>query len=437
MSKPTSVNHTTYNRVELFTSILLIIGLIAMGIYSLFIPVAFYSLTLQIAVFGLVIYGVLMIAQNLIPSRKKKSNFFFGGLTILFAVVLLFNEQLPEWIVRTTFGWYCLIVCLAMLVQACINWSNQVRIPVTTLVLILIYGMLGVILLYTDLVDTVNLLRLFGLYFLVLAGRMTLNLIDTHSGTYAWKRGIYIGLPILMGTLLPDAALRMINEKVKAGEDYGRKSIKVRTDEPAKLKAFVHIGSDGFQKVGHFSFSWKGIVYSYGNYDTESYRFFSLLGDGVYFTVPEELYIPNIIKYEHNTLFEYTIQTTPEQDEKIERQLAELSHRSVRWYCQLERKGKATKLGQLGEDYPNRLHYRTGAKFYKIKSGAFKTYWVMGDNCVLFSDVILGTVGADVLSVRGIVTPGSYYDYLENEYQKENSPIISRRVHSFEASLNH
>ena len=30
---------------------------------------------------------------------------------------------------------------------------------------------------------------------------------------------------------------------------------------------------------------------------------------------------------------------------------------------------------QYEMDYPSRLHYRTGAKLYKVKSGKFHIYW--------------------------------------------------------------
>lgn len=113
----------------------------------------------------------------------------------------------------------------------------------------------------------------------------------------------------------------------------------------------------------------------------------------------------------------------------MDRELDELVNNSYRWYCQLERSKNPSVLDKLESDYPSRLHYRTGAKFYKIKKGKFKTYWAMGENCVLFSDQILGSVGADVLSIRGIITPGTYFDYLQKEYLKENSPVVSCTIH--------
>lgn len=419
-------------KAEDLSSLFLVLLLFIVGLLCFFMPVFSYHIMLDLIVGVLVLYGLFLIFLYFYRGRSSRMDLLFGFFAIIFAGILLFNVNLPEWIIRVCFSWYCFGVSLVMLVQIVIHQNNGVKIRPTAILLSLIYGILGIILLLTHIVNTETLIRLFGVYFILLASRMIIGLLDTHSAKYKWKRGIYISLPTLLATMLPDAALRTINSKIRSGQDYGMEQVK--RDVPAKLKVMVHIGEEGFQKVGHFTFAWKGIVYSYGNYDAKSERFFSLLGDGVYFTVPMELYIPALVKYEHNTLFEYTIQTTEEQDRMIESQLEALKERSVRWYCDLEREGTSRRLGHYESDYPCRLHYRTGAKFYKLKNGAFKTYWVAGDNCVLFSDVILGNIGADVLSLRGIVTPGAYFDYLENEYLKENSPIIERRVYSFAAS---
>ena len=60
-----------------------------------------------------------------------------------------------------------------------------------------------------------------------------------------------------------------------------------------------------FKKLVTLHFSYKGIVYSYGNYDEESFRLNQTIGDGVFFTVPFEYYIPNMMSAENNSIFEY------------------------------------------------------------------------------------------------------------------------------------
>lgn len=417
---------------EIFFSLLLAFGLLTFGIFCLFLPAASFRILLHFIVFALIIYGFFLLFLYFFRGRSSHSELFFSALALCFAWVLNHNEALPEWIIRTSFGWYCVGIGLVMAIQIVIHRQNRVKTKWFSFLTCGGYLMLGTVLLWTPLVDTQNLIRLFGVYFALLAERMAFSTLEKYSSTYHWKRGIYISLPTIFAAFLPDVGLRNINKSLRQGKEYPLETIK--KESPAKLRVTVHIGPDGFQKVGHFTFSWKGMVYSYGNYDSKSLHLFGTLGDGVYFTVPAELYRPNLMKYEKNTLFEYTIQTTPEQDARIEEQLFQLRQRSIRWYCDLEKQGSQPTLGDLEKDYPSRLHFRTGAKFYKLKSGAFKTYWAAGDNCVLFSDMILGSVGADVLSLRGIITPGAYYDYLETEYDKANSPIIERHVYTSAAN---
>ncbi len=419
-------------KVELGTSLFLAFLLFVFGVFCFFMPAVSFHFMLRLVVVALIVYGGFLLFLFFFRGRSSRSDLLFAALVLGFAWLLNYNEDLPEWIVRTSFGWYCLGIGVVMAIQIWIHYHNQVKVSLGNFILAGSYTLLGIILLWTKMVDTQNLMRLFGVYFILLAVRMTLSTLQKHSTSYHWRRGIYISLPTLMAAFLPEVVCRNLNNQIRTGKEYPLETIK--RDTPAKLRVMVHIGPEGFQKIGHFTFSWKGLVYSYGNYDSESLHLFGTLGDGVYFTVPAELYRPNLMKYENNTLFEYTIQTTPEQEARIEEQLTELHHRSIRWYSALEKLGITQELGELEKDYPSRLHYRTGAKFYKLKSGAFKTYWAAGDNCVLFSDMILGSVGADVLSLRGIITPGTYFDYLESEYGKANSPIIERRIYSQAAS---
>ena len=61
--------------------------------------------------------------------------------------------------------------------------------------------------------------------------------------------------------------------------------------------------------------------------------------------------------------------------------------------------------------------------------GRFKTYFALGSNCVLLADSIIGRLGTDVLSMRGLITPGTYLDYLDKEYHKKGSMVITRQFY--------
>ena len=91
--------------------------------------------------------------------------------------------------------------------------------------------------------------------------------------------------------------------------------------------------------------------------------------------------------------------------------------------------GRLPKDGHY-DDYASLLSEVVPTRFYKFKSGKFKTYFVLGTNCVLLADQLIGAAGTDILKVGGIITPGTYYDYLNREFLRNNSLVISRKAYT-------
>jgi len=83
-------------------------------------------------------------------------------------------------------------------------------------------------------------------------------------------------------------------------------------------------------------------------------------------------------------------------------------------------------------DYASRLYKATKAKFYKFKNSKYKTYFVLGINCTYFADMLLRNSVFEILKLVGIISPGTYFEYLEENYRKKNSKVISKRVYTKE-----
>ena len=81
------------------------------------------------------------------------------------------------------------------------------------------------------------------------------------------------------------------------------------------------------------------------------------------------------------------------------------------------------------DDYASRLYKATQASFYKFKKGRFKYYFVMTNNCVLLADHIIGKSGIDIVNMNGIITPGTYFSYFEEEAKKENSRVLLKTLY--------
>lgn len=407
--------------------IILITILFIVGFLCVFDPRIVWDFFMDAALIFSLFNGFRLVIKGF--SRHSIRHFLLAVLAFAFASVLMFSSMIPEWVIRVSFGTYSMLMGISMLIQQGIYIYESVRRPLLNWMFSAAYIMIGFLLLFTPRISKEFLIRLFGCYFILLAIRYVSDIQNLTNPNYTWKRTFHISLPTVFAALIPDWTLQKINNHFKEGMDV--ETYPLKSDKEPILKAMVHIGPEGFQKVGHFSFAYKDIVFSYGNYDHDSDRLGGLLGDGVYFNVPLCLYLPNIIQYEHNTIFEYGIQITEEQEKQMDHLIQNLRDSSYRWYTRIEREDGYLHFRDYESDYGCRLHYRIGAKFYKIRKGRFKTYWVLGENCVVFADLMLGMIGADILSMRGVITPGTYFDYLQEEYEKENSPVVSCVIHPY------
>jgi hypothetical protein len=80
-------------------------------------------------------------------------------------------------------------------------------------------------------------------------------------------------------------------------------------------------------------------------------------------------------------------------------------------------------------NYSSKLKSQAKAKFFKFKKGKFKNYFVLGTNCVLLADQLIGVAGLDIVKINGIITPGSYYDCLNQEFYSRNNLVVSRKIY--------
>lgn len=76
------------------------------------------------------------------------------------------------------------------------------------------------------------------------------------------------------------------------------------------------------------------------------------------------------------------------------------------------------------------MYISTNAKFYKFRTGKFKTYYVLGVSCCTFVNEIIGYSGIDFLKMNGIISPGTYYDCLNREYINKTGLVVSRTIYT-------
>ena len=202
----------------------------------------------------------------------------------------------------------------------------------------------------------------------------------------------------------------------------------VKSGKTAELEIFVHTAETSlFSAIGHVDIFYQGRVISYGNYDPSSETLFGMVGDGVLYFCDRDKYIDLCKRESQKTLFGYGIDLTPEMEKAVQKKLAELKQLTIPW----EPSADKIMTGDGKEDYTYayKIRHETDGELYKFIKSKFKSYFVLSTNCVLLADTIVGQAGTDILSPKGFIAPGTYQAYLNREFEKPNSIVVSKHVY--------
>lgn len=244
------------------------------------------------------------------------------------------------------------------------------------------------------------------------------------------KRHGRVSLPIVLVALIPHKTLRSINDYLHGDEALGETAADIynqaKVTETPDLEVFIHVTESGFGAMGHVDICYNQQVISYGSYDTFSEKLGGAIGEGVLFEVDREKYIEFCKRESQKTLFGYGLKLSDAQREAVEARIAEIKSEVYEWQPDnrpIKQEAQAKPM------YSYRLQQETNAKLYKFNTGKFKSYFVLSTNCVLLADSIIGQAGTDVLSVKGIISPGTYHDYLERQFAKPHSIVVTKSVY--------
>ena len=152
-----------------------------------------------------------------------------------------------------------------------------------------------------------------------------------------------------------------------------------------------------------------------------------MVGDGVLYFCDRDKYIDLCKRESQKTLFGYGIVLTPEMEKAVQKKLAELKQLTIPW----EPSADKIMTGDGKEDYTYayKIRHETDGELYKFIKSKFKSYFVLSTNCVLLADTIVGQAGTDILSPKGFIAPGTYQAYLNREFEKPNSIVVSKHVY--------
>lgn len=413
----------------------LIIGLIlvVVGIFTLIGSVNLFKNVTNLLLIFMVLISIKDLFSFLLKP-KKNMKLYIKILNVILSIIAFILSEYVMAIVPIIFSAYALL-------NAAINLLNFILIKVhkikgwfRTLYLGLLYLFIGIIILLGPLVHLDFVLFVLGIYAILLGLSFIMDYLEINHYRKFFK--IKITLPSLIEAFIPLSVLQKINKSINNDKEVILET-KKQNIEP-DLEIFIHVTEDGYGRLGHLDIYYNKMVMSFGNYDIYSYKLHEIIGNGIMFiTENKEKYIDFCIEDNKKTLFSFGIKLTEEEKKKIEKNIEKISEHLKEWdppCVQAKKKNKKYKKEEY-MDYSSRLYRATKANFYKFKTGRYKFFSVIGNNCVSFANKIIGSALKDKFKFYGVLTPGTYYDYLEKEFMKKDSIVVSKKIYT-KSSIN-
>jgi len=375
----------------------------------------------------------IKVIKQLIELFFKKENLNKDNITFpscLFNLIIcLILSILPKFalgIVPFIFAIYLIIISITQLIMVYIRIKNN-----SNFLKKLIIGITYLIIAFPILISPVGKLETFinclSLYMIILGISYIYNAIKDIlpiKTKNKIKRRIRITLPKFIEAIIPYTVMKEINNSLEIKNTYNYSHIK--KEKTADINILIHTSNRGFNRMGHIDIYFDNNIISYGNYDEGSRKLKEIFGDGVIFTTNKKNdYINFCIDNSKKTIFDFGLILTEKQKIKVKNKIDKLLENTYIWDY------KTDKKYNKGESYAAKLHKKTKAKFYKPIKGKYKTYFILGNNCCFLADDIVGSFGMEILSINGIITPGTYYDHLNRLFNQTNSNVISKEIYNY------
>lgn len=402
--------------------------LIILGFILIFLNKQFYELTILILTYLFLIIGIKNFLTYFFKKNKKQSDFTNSLFHLIFALILSSLKTLSLSIVPVIMGIYFLLNFILQLINTIILIKNKDKGSLYKFVLSFCYLIVSLVLIFKPLNNIKELTITSGIYFILLG----LNYIYDYISDMIpkrfknkIKRKFRFSLPVIFEAIIPYRVLNYINRYLEEDDLKKIQDIEKDNDVKPDMEIIVHVSPNGFNRLGHLDIWFDDEVISYGNYDSDSKKFFESFGDGVVFTCDRDKYIPFVIDRNNKTLFVFGLKLNEREKKKVRKYIDNLKDNLVNWKCPYE-----IDKDKSHNDYASALYKKTKAKFYKFKKGNLKTYFILGNNCCYLADRIIGRSGLDLLKMNGLITPGTYYEYLNKEFSKKNSIVVSRNIYN-------
>ena len=407
------------------------IGIIVLGIIVTIGSINLYTVVVNSLVYIFIIFGLANLINFLLNRKivRNAQTLLLIIVNIVLGVFMLLFPKLPLSIIPIVFSIYIFLNSVVKFINYIILKSANLKSRFRELLFCIILLIISFIFLFYPL-DRLNLfIMMIGIYCIILGLSMInefiMDILFKNTKSKVKKR-FKISFPAFLEAFFPKRSLKKIDKYIDyiINEDSDK-------DNDDYLKIFIHLSNYSVNQFGHIDLMIDKKIYSYGNYDKSTRKLFNGLGDGVLFiTDKKDEYIDFCLKNNRETIVEYGIEITDKQKEKIKSKINYILNDVIEWNPPVKENKKVKRLY-----YADKLYKAIKAKFYKFKSIELKTFFIAGVNCTYFINIILENNIFKKLKVVGILSPGTYYEYLEENYKSKNSNIKFRKIYK-EVDIN-
>lgn len=393
--------------------------LLTLGINVLVFNEKLYKFTVILILIALLIDALRQFVKLIVKKEITLVNSALIIGSVIAIYIMLLYKNIPYSFFPIVLGIYVIMNGIVKFVYASVLFVNKFKGRFFNMLLSLLFFAVGIILVFTPLMHLKISLCFLGIYLILLGLNYLYEYYKdvNHVEKANLRRNLRVPIPSIIEAFLPYAFLKQMDENIQLFEN--------KTSDKNDLEILIQVTDKGYGKFGHVDLFYNDIVYSFGNYDPDSRKLGLVIGDGVLIKAPKKEYVSFCIKDLDKTIIGYGIKLNTKQKEAVAKEIDKIENNLTEYIPSGHKKA-----------YGETIIRKAKAKLYKFKKGKFSKYVLLGCNCAHFIDRVLGKAGSDILKINGLMNPGTYYDYLENEFCKKNSIVISRSIYNKKSIKN-
>ena len=376
-----------------------IIILISLGLFAIITPSKYINVFHFITYIGILLLGIYEIIKFLRKEKINFNNIIYAIIAIILFLLLKDYKTIYMTLIPIIGGLYIFIIGLTRLISFFI-YKDIPESKVLILLNSLIHIIFGLMLIMNPLATLRSYTVILGIY-LVLLGISYLPKNNQKNSFHI------IPIPTLIQSLNPYSDyLKIMNKKMQ---------LKENDDEKCDVEILIHVRKHRRGIFGHADFVYQNNVYSYGNYDKNSFKLGDAIGEGLLIKAKKDEYIKYCKSY-GKSLFSFGIKFNDDELSALDQRFKNIMNNTI-----VFPKEKIVK-----NTYIDELNQHIKVTFYKFKNGYYKNYFFLNYNCVKFIESIISPKLVDFTSIK---TPGTLYSYLDNLYKSEDRHVVSKKLY--------